>query len=1003
MIPEPLGRALEATGYLANGAGAAPSVTLAGSGAQDWGPSPSFEPEVWWRSDAESARRGVGVGLSVYFKYVEEPRDIPVAEWQREVWNRGFSPLLWLVSPERIDLYNGFGAPRGPDKAEENRLRTFSLVDEELTRLDALAGRLAMETGQFWRLEPRVNRETSVDRRLLRDLAGLESALLAANVKRGEAQALIGRCIFAKYLIDRNIVTRHRLAKVCGCGDLAEALRDPAAAGLLFAWLRDTFNGDMFPASREPVLATGHLDTVARFLSGEDLKTGQLHFFPYRFNVIPVELISAIYEQFVHSSSSTSSRVKGEKNKGAKNKGVYYTPLTAVSLVLDEVFDGLTGKESVLDLTCGSGVFLVEALRRLVHLRTGGGKRSRATIRDTLYNQVFGVDDSKAAVRIAAFSLYLTALELDPHPHPPEALGFEPLEGRTLLVGDAHTIESTDAGRRVLSGEGGLRRFDVIVGNPPWTYTGKAGTAARRASERGATLQPRGQSLDFVARAIDFAHDHTRFGLILSATPFFGQSETALRAARDAVDALAPVTLINLSGLSGWLFRKPGKAGKAGMPGLVLLGRHRERRADELTLVQARWTPGGEQSHTIEIAPSDVTTLPIPSWKRHTGLFKAAFLGRRPDLLLLDELWADYHSLERCLGEMNAQLRIGLIFGDRSRDAAFLKGLPFARKEFVGPFSLLTDDLPVFDDDRAERPRERGVYGAPLVLVKKFMRGGPRSVVAVSERDVVFTDSFYGVSFSGVGSEVAYLLAGILGSALATWHLLMTGSDFGLWMRRLKLKDISALPVPALAKHVNSAVGTRVVRVTRALHQRQPSAHDWRELDDAVFDLYELGDADRIIVRDGLLRAGWQWKAGRERSVEPAAVEELRHYAEAFLCTMDSWLSVSNRRRMRAEIYRVERDAPHRLIRFVLEDQPGPSVVKIVVPEGRLRAVLARIGKRTEVRIAQELVGLRDLRVHGGNEVSIIKPAARGYWLGVCGLEDADAVVSDSVHGGGRT
>ena len=996
MIAEPLGRVLEATGYLANGACAAPSVTLADSRSS--GRLPSFEPDVWWRSNAEADHRGGGAGLTVYFKYVDEPGAVPVAEWQREIWNQGFSPLLWLVCPERIELYNGFGSPSRPEDAAANRLETFSLVDAELARLDTIAGRLAMETGQFWALESRVNRKTSVDARLLRDLRRLEQVLVGADLDRGEAQALIGRCIFAKYLVDREIVTRHRLTKACGRADLAEALGDPDAAGRLFAWLQDTFNGDMFPVSSEPAPAAGHLDTVARFLNGENLETGQLHFFPYRFDVIPVELISAIYEQFVHSSASASSSVNA-----AKNKGVYYTPLAAVSLVLDEVFDGLTGEETVLDLTCGSGVFLVEALRRLVHLRTGGEKRSRVTIRDILYNQVFGVDDSKAAVRIAAFSLYLTALELDPHPHPPEALRFEPLEGRTLLVGDARTIENTDAGRRVLIREEGLREFDVIVGNPPWTYTGKAGTAARRASGTGAPLQPRGQSLDFVARAIDFAHDQTRVGLILSATPFFGRSETALIAARDVIDALAPVTLINLSELSRWLFRKPGKAGKAGMPGLALLARHRAQHADRLTLVQARWSPGGERSRSIEIAPSDVATLPIASWKRHAGLFKAAFLGGRPDILLLDKLWEKHDPLEQRLGEMNTRLRSGLIFGDRSRDATFLKGLPFAEKEFVSPFSLAIDELPVFDEDRAEWPRQRKVYRAPLLLVKEFMQGGPRPVVAVSERDVVFTDSFYGVSFSPAGSEVAYLLAGVLGSALASWYLLMTGSAFGLWMRRLKRKDIAAMPVPALKRHVESDAGRRVGRLVRALHQRPPDADDWNELDNAVFDLYELDDSDRIVVQDGLFRGGWQWKAGRERSVAPAGVDDLRHYAEAFLSTMDAWLSASNRRRMQAEIYVVASDAPHRVIRFVLEDRPGPSVVKVVEPDGPLRAVLAQISERTDVRITEALVGLRELRVHGRDEVSIIKPAARRHWLGVCGLEDADAVVRDSMHGARRT
>ncbi len=993
MIAEPLGRALEATGYLlANGACAAPSVTLAGSAAPDWRPSPSFDPDVWWCSDAESYRRGVGGGLSVYFKFVEEPREVPVAEWQREIWNRGFSPLLWLVSPERIDLYNGFAAPGGPDKAEENRLHTFRLVDAELKRLDTLAGRLAMETGQFWRLEPRVSRETSVDRRLLRDLDRLEHQLVVADLDRGEAQALIGRCIFAKYLIDRKIVSGRLLVKRCGHADLPHVLEDPAAAERLFAWLRDTFNGDMFPLSSEPAPAPAHLERLARFLNGEDLETGQLHFFPYRFDVIPVELVSAIYEQFVHSSAAESAG-----SNPARRQGVYYTPLAAVSLVLDEVFDGLTGEETVLDLTCGSGVFLVEALRRLVYLKSGGRTPTRATIREALYNQVYGVDISEAAVRIAAFSLYLAALELDPDPRPPQALRFKPLQGKTLLVGDARTIEETPDGRSVLGEGPALKGFDVIVGNPPWSYKGGAGTAARRAGGSRAPRQPRGQSLDFVARARDFAHDRTRFGMILSAMPFFGRSSTSIAAARDRIEGLAPVTLVDLSDLTGWLFPK------AGMPGIALLARHREQRGDRMTLVRTHWSRAGERSHTIEIAPSDVATLPISSWKRNAGLFKAAFLGRRPDLLLLDHLWEKHESLEVRLAELGTSFRTGLILGNRRRDAAVLRGLPLIDGRLGAPFSLSASELPTFEQTGAERPRQREIYRTPLVLVRQFMRGGPRPVVRVAEQDVVFTDAWYGASFARTGAEAAYLVAGILGSALASWHLLMTGSSFGLWVWRLKLKDVVALPAPALRAHVESRAGRRVAELAGALVRGPLDASGWNELDDAVFDLYGLGETDRIIVRDGLFRAGWQWEAGRERSVTPSGVDDLRDYAQAFLGMMDAWLSASNRRRMRAEVYDLASDAPHRVIRFVLEDRRGPSVVEIVKPDGPLRAVLERIGERTEARIAEALVGPRELRVHGRDEVSIIKPAARRNWLGVCGLEDGDLVVRDSAHGGGRT
>ena len=649
-LAAPLRRVLERTGYLTAGAPAAASVRLAGAG--DLVRPPSFAPEAWWRSNPEATAGHGSADLKVYFKFVERPDTAPVAEWQREVWNQGFCPLLWLVSPDRIDLYNGFGLPRRSADAEENRLDTFRFVDHELARLDRLAGRLRMETGQFWRQRSEVDRSSAVDRRLLGDLASLKRDLEASGLAAADAQALIGRSIFTQYLIDRRIVDEERLERISGHGEFPHVLQDRPATARLFDWLRETFNGDMFPPAGAPVPSAKHLGRVRDFLRATDPATGQQSLFPYRFDVMPVELISAIYEQFVHSAKSTK-----------KQADVHYTPLTAVSLVLDEVFAGLTGTERVLDLTCGSGVFLVEALRRLVYLKCNGGVPTREAIRGTLYGQIYGVDLSAEAVSIAAFSLYLAALELDPDPRAADGVRFEPLIGRTLRASDAFDVDL------------GPKKFDVIVGNPPWSDEGREGTAARRRRAPGAPRSPRGQSLDFVRRAMAFSHDQTRFGMIVSATPFFSRSATGLAAAQSLVESLGPVTLVNLSDLSKWLFPR------ADMPAMAVLSRYDDRKPDRMMLVQARWSPAGERSHTIEIAPSDVTTLPLASWKRNPALFKAAFLGNRHDLLLLDDLWDRHETLETRLGAIDKEFNPGLIFGNRSRDATFLRGISFAKKK----------------------------------------------------------------------------------------------------------------------------------------------------------------------------------------------------------------------------------------------------------------------------------------------------------------------------------
>ena len=625
MTDQLLHEVLEATGYLVDGH-PAHGVRM-GADAHAGDRTRSFRPDALWKGDS---------ALTVYFKSEPEvPSGKQVAGWHREIWNQGFAPLLWVVSPEKIELYNGFGRPRQTGNAAEHLLDTFERIESRLKELDAFAGRLAMETGRFWQ-EPearKVDRKTSVDRQLLSDLAALERDLVDADMSRPDAQGLIGRSIFTQYLIDRRIVTTRHLAKVYGRDTLAAILRDRRATKRLFDWLRETFNGDMFPSGGSSAPRAGHLRRVADFLEAVDPDTGQMTFFPYQFDVIPVELISSIYEQFARSDSPTRDDEQPARSDSSVHNDerslrpdqpardvrhgtdVFYTRLPLVSLVLDEITDGLIGKETILDLTCGSGVFLVEALRRLVHIRSGGAEPNRRLIRSTLHEQIYGVDISEAAVRVAAFSLYLAALELDPDPKPPRALKFKPLIGKTLIVGDARNVEQTADGQAALTERGKKRRFDVIVGNPPWSYGGKEATAARRdEGNRGKVHAPRGESLGFVSRAMEFASGNTRFGLILSAVQFFSRSGTGAAASRQIIEKLSPVTLVNLSSQSDWLFPN------ANMPAVALFARHRPAPAGTITTVQVPWSPGGARSHTFEIAPSDIVTPAIGRLEKKAGV-----------------------------------------------------------------------------------------------------------------------------------------------------------------------------------------------------------------------------------------------------------------------------------------------------------------------------------------------------------------------------------------------
>lgn len=170
-------------------------------------------------------------------------------------------------------------------------------------------------------------------------------------------------------------------------------------------------------------------------------------------------------------------------------------------------------------------------------------------------------------------------------------------------------------------------------------------------------------------------------------------------------------------------------------------------------------------------------------------------------------------------------------------------------------------------------------------------------------------------------------------------------------------------------------------------------------LDAAVFDLYGVDDVDQIVIRDGLARAGWQWAEGRNASADSATRDDMTAYATAFSIALDAWLQAADIRHLRSEIFDLPIESPLRVVRFVLGKGRRLPAVEVVSPEGALKDLLNRIGQRLQVRLGSALVGERELRVHGDDEVVIIKPAARRFWMRSVGLEDADAVVSESFTG----
>lgn len=88
------------------------------------------------------------------------------------------------------------------------------------------------------------------------------------------------------------------------------------------------------------------LTEIAHTIKGT--KDGQLCLFDFQFDIIPIEFISHIYQIFL------------DDNKA--KYGIFYTPEGLANLLFDNV---IRHEGKVLDPSCGSGIFLVLAFRRM--------------------------------------------------------------------------------------------------------------------------------------------------------------------------------------------------------------------------------------------------------------------------------------------------------------------------------------------------------------------------------------------------------------------------------------------------------------------------------------------------------------------------------------------------------------------------------------------------------------------------------------------------------------
>jgi len=363
---------------------------------------------------------------------------------------------------------------------------------------------------------------------------------------------------------------------------------------------------------------------------------------------------------------------------------------------------------------------------------------------------------------------------------------------------------------------------------------------------------------------------------------------------------------------------------------------------------------------------------------------------------LVERLRVTYPSLGECLAGHGLEMFQGYISGDRSRPVPVtLQGLPCLAKIKLPPFHLDVSPLLPFREEWLERPREPDIYRGPLLLAACSLHAN-RLVAAACGDDVVYSMSYCGIPLGGTAPKLMYYLNGILNSSITTYFVFLTATKWGIEKYEILPNDYLRIPVPDMAKADEQAV-ERVLKVEAKLREKiskQPDLSSVAELDNAVFELYQLEAWERVLVEDMLdLTIGHQRKHAKSKALATPATADCERYAQSLIGVIQPFLMTNRRQSLAAEVYQVE--GPLRVVKFQFVRGKNAEPKLTVVAREELSCILGRIAASLDNEMSAELYTRRHLRLYAEDTFYIVKPAQRRFWSRSAAMADADSVLKD--------
>lgn len=817
----------------------------------------------------------------------------------REVWSWDIVPVVFIIYPDGSDkVFNAFHYQKDRDSLEEFKLKNTEKYEQ--------FSFWNLQSGETWKqLEEQFYKKGN------RDILNKQRVnhKLFENIKHAREQLedffpyaefiniLILRLIFIRYLIDRNVEIDNKYIQ----GDNKETCRDSfnqligSGNKLLsfFKYLKKRFNGNLFETQEDPKIPTKVFEMLQAFFSDKftESSTTLFYFDVFDFSVIPVEVISGIYESVIDP-------------KKRKEDSAVYTPLFLVDYILNKTIDKHLGETGslckVLDPSCGSGIFLTQTYRRLVeHEKQKDVILTDEKLKAIAEKHIFGIDRDINALNVAAFSIYISILD---HKSPKEIHNFElpKLIGNNLFRNDFFNDDDSITfieGKKVHPFNNRLKseNLDFIIGNPPWGRKNnkiKDKFHLAYAKKMDNRLSNYEISQSFLMRVEDFSNPKTICSLIVSSRAFYHSNSKEFKTY--FFDNFLVKSILDLSAARRMVFQG------AASPCIVLVYQYAFFQPTAQNLVEHTAIKPNrllKNYKIIAIGAEDKKLLMQEYFKKYTYFFKVAIYGNFLDFNLIKRLLLN-PSIEQIIKDDNfIEKGKGILKGTPKEYFSFLENLPKIETAQISNYYTFVNinDCYFFkkEDTYLESGRKLELFKGSHILLNRRAKNETYPIISLLERDIIFNDSIYAIS-TETNTELLKTLFGIFITKLYTYFQFLNSSNWGVATRpEITLEEYLSFPYKEIdnqglfIQSVNEFINIYKEYYTDTLKSPVPPNTDdlpsFKAINEIINKTYEISAVEEDLIDYTLNIARYQFQESKlQKFLRKPTATELKEYAKVF-------------------------------------------------------------------------------------------------------------------------